>query len=129
MLDSPDISLMITYLGTTCDSTDLVPGDIIDLSTSQLSIVPADIFLLSGDAIINESMLTGESVPVSKTAAKDEDILKWKDDKSENPKTFLYGGTRVVRIRGIMSSVGQERPSLGLVARTGRVNFQGFCVA
>jgi cation-transporting ATPase 13A2 len=120
---------MMAYLGTTCDSTDLVPGDIIDLSTSQLSIVPADIFLLSGDAIINESMLTGESVPVSKAAAKDEDILKWKDEKLENPKTFLYGGTRVVRIRGIMSSVGQERPSLGLVARTGRANFPGFCVA
>jgi magnesium-transporting ATPase (P-type) len=71
-------------------------------------------------------MLTGESVPVSKAAAKDEDILKWKDEKSENPKTFLYGGTRVVRIRGMMSSVGQERPSLGLVARTGKLHSPGF---
>jgi magnesium-transporting ATPase (P-type) len=112
---------MIVYSGTTCDSTELVPGDIVNLSTSQLSIVPADLFLLSGDAIINESMLTGESVPVSKAAAKDEDILKWKDEKSENPKTFLYGGTRVIRIRGIMSGVGQERPALGLVARTGKL--------
>jgi magnesium-transporting ATPase (P-type) len=112
--------------GISCDSTDLVPGDIVNLSSSQLSIVPADIFLLSGDAIINESMLTGESVPVSKAAAKDVDIFKWKDEKSENPKTFLYGGTRVVRIRGIMSSVGQERPSLGLVTRTGGLNSLGF---
>jgi cation-transporting ATPase 13A3/4/5 len=113
------VPLTMAYSGTTCDSTDLVPGDIVNLSSSQLSIVPADIFLLSGDAIINESMLTGESVPVSKTAAKDEDILKWKSEKSENPKTFLYGGTKVVRIRGTMSGVGQERPALGLVARTG----------
>jgi cation-transporting ATPase 13A2 len=67
-------------------------------------------------------MLTGESVPVSKAAAKDEDILKWRDEQSENSKTFLYGGTKVVRIRGIMSSIGQERPSLGLVARTGKLN-------
>lgn len=123
-----EVSLMIIifYLGMTCDSTDLVPGDIVNLSASQLSMVPADIFLLSGDAIINESMLTGESVPVSKAAAKDEEILKWRDERSENPKTFLYGGTRVVRIRGIMSSVGQERPALGFVARTGKLNSSGF---
>lgn len=68
-------------------------------------------------------MLTGESVPVSKAAAKDEDILKWKDEKLENAKTFLYGGTKVVRIRGIMSGIGQERPALGLVARTGKPEF------
>lgn len=69
---------------------------------------------------MNESMLTGESVPVSKAAGKDEDILKWRDEKVENPKTFLYGGTKVVRIRGTLSTVGQERPSLAVVARTGR---------
>ena len=69
---------------------------------------------------MNESMLTGESVPVSKAAGKDEDILKWRDEKVENPKTFLYGGTRVVRIRGTLSTVGQERPALAVVARTGR---------
>jgi len=91
----------------------------VNISTSRLTTIPADFFLLSGDAIINESMLTGESVPVNKVQAKDEDILKWRDEKSENPKTFLYGGTRVVRIRGSFYGVGQERPALGLVVRTG----------
>src|SRR6266498_2986422 len=107
-------------LGVIQDSTNLVPGDLVNLTTSQLSIVPADFFILSGDAIVNESMLTGESVPVSKAAAKDEDILKWRDEKVENPKTFLYGGTRVVRIRGTLSTAGQERPALAVVARTGK---------
>ena len=58
-------------------------GDIINLSTSQISIVPADMFLLSGDAIVNESMLTGESVPVSKVPAKDSDLVQWKEEKAE----------------------------------------------
>ncbi|KAK2463191.1 hypothetical protein APHAL10511_004846 [Amanita phalloides] len=101
------------------NSTDLVPGDVVNLTNSQLTIVPADLFLLSGDAVLNESMLTGESVPVSKVASKDEDITNWKNSKSENPKCFLYAGTRVVRVRGGFSSDGMGRPAFGLVARTG----------
>uniref|UniRef100_A0A0W0FH30 Cation-transporting ATPase n=1 Tax=Moniliophthora roreri TaxID=221103 RepID=A0A0W0FH30_MONRR len=111
------------------DSTELVPGDVINLSTSQLSIVPSDLFLLSGDAIVNESMLTGESIPVSKIPVKDEDLLRWKDGKTENAKAFMYGGTKVIRIRGAMSadsSVG--KPALALVARTGFNTTKGALV-
>jgi len=114
--------ISMIFAGTTRDSTELVPGDLVNLSTSQFSTVPADLFLLSGDAIVNESMLTGESVPVSKVPVKDDDILKWRDDKSENPKVFLYGGTRIVRIRGTFTNEGQGRPALALVARTGTVS-------
>ncbi|KAH9485007.1 putative cation-transporting ATPase [Psilocybe cubensis] len=104
---------------TETDSSELVPGDIVNLSTSHLSLIPADFFLLSGDAIVNESMLTGESVPVSKTPVRDEDIIRWRDEKTENAKTFLYCGTKVVRIRGTFTNEGQGRPALAVVARTG----------
>jgi len=107
------------FPGVTQDSTELVPGDIVNLSSSQISLVPADLFLLSGDAIVNESMLTGESVPVSKSPVKDEDIIKWRDHKTENAKTFLYCGTRVVRIRGTFRPDGQGQPALAVVVRTG----------
>ena len=89
------------------------------MSNSELTVVPADLFLLSGDAVLNESMLTGESVPVSKTPAKDEDIINWKKSKPENSRCFLYAGTRVVRVRGGYSVDGLVRPALGLVTRTG----------
>ena len=106
-------------VGVERESTDLVPGDLVNLSDSQLTLVPADLFLLSGDAIVNESMLTGESVPVSKIPIKEEDLRRWKETKQECPKSMLYGGTKVVRMRGSMAADGSPRPSLAFVARTG----------
>lgn len=82
-------------------------------------------FLLSGDAIVNESMLTGESVAVSKNPAKDEDIARWRDSKDIQgnlAKSFIYAGTRVVRLRGALAVDGSVgRPALGFVVRTGDV--------
>ena len=99
-------------------------GDIINLTEPPLSIIPADLVLLSGDAIVNESMLTGESVPVSKIPVKDEDLTRWcetTDVQGDMAKSFLYAGTKVVRVRKSVGPVESpfERPALGLVARTG----------
>jgi H+-transporting ATPase len=41
---------------------EIVPGDLMKLSLG--AIVPADARLLSGDALLNQSMITGESLPV-----------------------------------------------------------------
>ncbi|KAG5635993.1 hypothetical protein H0H81_009443 [Sphagnurus paluster] len=110
------------------NSADLIPGDIVNLSDSDFSLLPADLFLLSGDAIVNESMLTGESVPVSKIPMKEEDLARWQDCKDENSKCTLYGGTKVVRIRGIINPDGTSRPALALVARTGFNTTKGALV-
>lgn len=45
-------------------SDQLVPGDVIVVPDN--TIMPCDAVLLSGQCIVNESMLTGESVPVIK---------------------------------------------------------------
>nr|WP_313955592.1 HAD-IC family P-type ATPase [Paraburkholderia sp. BCC1886] len=47
-------------------AAELVPGDIVDLSLG--GIVAADLRLLSGNALLDHSMLTGESVPIEATA-------------------------------------------------------------
>lgn len=47
-------------------SEQLVPGDLIAIK--NMSIMQCDVVLLNGNVIVNESMLTGESVPVTKTA-------------------------------------------------------------
>ena len=77
-------------------STELVPGDIFELSPG-LAIVPCDAALLAGDALVNESMLTGESVPVTRRAIPVEsDHFRYYGDK----KYTLFAGTHLMRVRG-----------------------------
>lgn len=46
-------------LGRSVPSQELVPGDVFEFSDPSLNEVPCDCLLLSGDCIVNESMLTG----------------------------------------------------------------------
>ncbi|CCO31350.1 hypothetical protein BN14_05390 [Rhizoctonia solani AG-1 IB] len=113
-------------------SSELVPGDTISLLSPTLHTVPADILLLSGDAIVNESMLTGESVPVSKIPVSEGGVKSYvlaagKNDVDVGPelaKSFLYAGTRVVRVRG--SGAGED--AIGIVVRTGFNTTKGALV-
>ena len=43
-------------------ATDLVPGDVVKLSLG--AVVPADVALTGGEVLLDQSMLTGESVPI-----------------------------------------------------------------
>ena len=55
----------------TVPSTSLLPGDIVSLrreAGADAPVVPADCLLLRGRAVVNESTLTGESVPQMKDA-------------------------------------------------------------
>lgn len=50
----------------TVSSAQLVPGDIVVVPEGQL--LPCDMVQLNGSSIINESILTGESIPVMKSS-------------------------------------------------------------
>lgn len=102
--------------------------------------MPCDGVLLSGDAIVNESMLTGESVPVSKMPIKDDGLLELsKEEKNGSTdvspdlaKHFLFSGTRIIRVRpGSTSTISPGGPSgraLAMVVRTGFNTTKGALV-
>uniref|UniRef100_A0A671S2V1 Probable cation-transporting ATPase 13A3 n=1 Tax=Sinocyclocheilus anshuiensis TaxID=1608454 RepID=A0A671S2V1_9TELE len=85
-------------------STDLVPGDVIVIPSNG-TIMPCDAVLICGTCIVNESMLTGESVPITKT-----DLPNPQQDKKgghgdaiysteEHKRHTLFCGTNVIQTR------------------------------
>lgn len=119
-----DVEMRVLRSGfwTTINSSDLVPGDVYELSDPNLSLLPCDSVLLSGDCIVNESILTGESVPVSKIPADDEALQRLvQSGPGVISKNFLYCGTRIIRVRKpAVSHQGDEfEAALAMAARTG----------
>lgn len=89
----------------TITSDQLVPGDVIHLAEHG-AVMQCDTVLLSGSCIVNESMLTGESVPVTKTALPIADPDSDTADSStciyshlEHSKHTLFCGTTLLQTR------------------------------
>ncbi|XP_076600171.1 polyamine-transporting ATPase 13A3-like [Chaetodon auriga] len=80
-------------------STELVPGDVIVIPANGM-IMPCDAVLIHGTCIVNESMLTGESVPVTKTSlpsSGEEAAVSY--DMEEHKRYTLFCGTNVIQTR------------------------------
>lgn len=50
------------HTGRYVPSSELVPGDVYEVTDPSLTQFPCDSILLSGDCIVNESMLTGNII-------------------------------------------------------------------
>lgn len=78
----------------TMSSAKLVPGDI--FIVPENAIMPCDAVLLNGSCIMNESMLTGESIPVLKNSLPYSEIAyNVEDDKQYT----LFAGTKCIQTR------------------------------
>lgn len=113
-------------------SSELVPGDVYEVSDPALTQFPCDSLLLAGDCIVNESMLTGESVPVSKIPATDESLrlldLGASSIHPEIAKHFLFSGTKIIRARRPQDGEDEEAVALAIVVRTGFNTTKGALV-
>eukprot|EP00127_Corallochytrium_limacisporum_P000658 Clim_evm57s22 gene=Clim_evmTU57s22 len=101
------------------DSSDLVPGDLIYLP-AQGMVMPCDAVLLSGKCIVNEAMLTGESVPVAKESLTPADHYY---DPDEDKRHTLFAGTQIIQTRYYGT-----KPVVARVVRTGFTTAKGSLV-
>ncbi|XP_040284283.1 probable cation-transporting ATPase 13A4 [Bufo bufo] len=97
------------------ESRHLVPGDLIVL-TGKRFFLPCDCILLRGSCIVNEGMLTGESIPVTKTPLDQvTDCTPWKIHSGEDYKRHvLFCGTEVIQ-----TTTSGSAPITAVVMQTG----------
>ncbi len=90
---------------TEIDATEIVPGDVIYLEAGMLVSADGRIFDES-ELAIDESPLTGESVPVNKTTDK----IDKKDTPVADRKNMVYKGTAVTNGKGyfVVTATGMK---------------------
>ena len=100
----------------------LVPGDVIRIKAN--AVMACDAVLLNGTCVLNESMLTGESVPVIKVQLPQPDNPDEYFDVETHKRHTLFSGTQVVQVRNYDSNADV----VAVVIRTGNDEFQAFFV-
>jgi len=101
------------------DSTQLVPGDVVEVEDHMT--FPCDMVLCSGAVVVNEAMLTGESLPVLKTAVPVSHDTCY--DPESDKRFTLFCGTCAMEAR----RMGGERV-VGIVLRSGFSTAKGRLV-
>ncbi|KAG8195088.1 hypothetical protein JTE90_029667 [Oedothorax gibbosus] len=103
-------------------SEDLVPGDVFLLPRTQTQFVMVcDAVLLSGNCVVNESMLTGESTPITKVPIANDPETRY--STSGHRRSTLYCGTEILHSRSVDGS-----PVKAIVYRTGFSTSKGELV-
>jgi cation-transporting ATPase 13A1 len=132
--------------------SELVPGDVVSCKpftptranqhrrqqpkAAIMNRIPADILVLQGDAVVDEALLTGESIPQLKMGVEGYDDTT-KLDLQEHKQSMLWGGTILLVSNGgdSGSESGSSGPNnipqapdqgvVGMVLRTGFDTAQG----
>lgn len=128
-----------------------VSGTAAGVGYTRLEVLPCDGIMLNGDALIDECMLTGETIPIAKSAlesadADDFERISWgylpgSDQQQSAPqvqsqqqakqqqqqggqtKSVLFAGTRIIRARH-----ADGRPPIMVVTTTGFQTAKGALV-
>ena len=94
----------------------LVPGDVITISSNM--VLPCDCVVLAGTVVVNESNLTGESMPLQKFAVDSCDLSPL-CLKKYGKKNVVFGGSNA------MQSSWNGVPAVAVVLATGASSQKG----
>ncbi|XP_074260827.1 putative cation-transporting ATPase 13A4 isoform X2 [Saimiri boliviensis] len=86
------------------ESRFLVPGDLLILTGNKV-LMPCDAVLIDGSCVVDEGMLTGESIPVTKTPLpKMDSSVPWKtQSEADYKRHVLFCGTEVIQAKAACS--------------------------
>lgn len=77
-------------------SSELCPGDLVSV-TRSLDMLPCDLVLIRGSCIVDESLLTGESIPVMKESVEAVNDADRSLDLLTDKLHLLSGGTKIIQ--------------------------------
>lgn len=98
-------------------SHELVPGDVIILPQNSIT-MECDAILIGGSCVVNESMLTGESIPITKVPIPNDPAQEY--SSIAHKRSTLFCGTEILQSR----SYG-DQPVKAIVYRTGFTTSKG----
>ncbi|KAG6577845.1 Cation-transporting ATPase [Phytophthora cinnamomi] len=103
---------------TTIKSSDLAPGDLVRVAENWE--LPCDLVIVKGSTVCDESMLTGESMPVQKFPLPNDSSDVY-DAEGNGKKYTLFSGTRTL-------ASGRDEEILAIVQATGAHTSRGQLV-
>ena len=98
---------------TEVSSNDIVPGDIVLIDKIDW-IVPCDMIIISGGCIMDESGLTGESMPVQKKSCNNDPAAVYNPLAGHVVQHSLYAGTTVLQLSQD-DGKGEKKGAIGCV--------------
>jgi P-type E1-E2 ATPase len=106
---------------TSLEARELVVGDLVVVETTDN--LPCDLVLIQGECVVDESSLTGETVPVVKTLLPSTQQVPFSIDRHK--AHVLFAGSKVIQVKKPSSGSQSDASTttrdgvLGLVVSTG----------